>query len=84
MIGELVANGLPTKIQKACDIVRISGNEGIHNGEIRTDDSREIAEKLFTIVNLIVDHMITQEAAIDSLYRGIPEAKQQAIVKRDT
>jgi len=48
-----------------------------------TDDN-ELVNKLFKLVNLIVEEMITKPKEIDTLYGALPESAKQAIEKRDT
>ena len=80
-IGSLVRKGLDVKIQRALDIVRVIGNEAVHPGHIDLRDNLETANKLFTIVNLIADTLITQPNMVDSLFGIIPETKLAEITK---
>ncbi|HEX3043265.1 MAG TPA: DUF4145 domain-containing protein [Bacillota bacterium] len=82
-IGELVKKGLPCRIQQALDIVRVIGNNAVHPGQIDLDDDAETAEKLFGLVNLIADVMISQPKTIDKLYEKIPPGQKEAIENRD-
>lgn len=83
-IANLVNQGLSPKIQKALDVVRVIGNEAVHPGQIDLNDNPEMASKLFVLVNLIVDAMITQPKQINDLYRSLPESKRKAIDARDS
>lgn len=84
-IGDLVSKGLSPKIQKALDVVRFIGNEAVHPGQIDLNDSPEIAQALFKLVNVIADEMITKPKDIDSLYDElVPESHKNGINKRDT
>lgn len=82
-IGSLVQKGLPAKIQKALDVVRVVGNESVHPGQIDLNDDPTTTAKLFELVNIIADTMITQPKEIDKLFDGLPEGKKEAIQKRD-
>jgi hypothetical protein len=83
-IGNLVAKGLPVKMQKALDSVRVVGNNAVHPGVIDLKDDIEIARKLFAFVNIISDVMITQPNEIDKFYEEtVPENLKEAINKRD-
>jgi len=82
-IGELVQKGLPVKIKKALDVVRVIGNESVHPGQIDLNDNPGTAAKLFELVNIIADAMITQPKEIDKLFDGLPDGKKAAIEKRD-
>jgi hypothetical protein len=83
-IASLVKKGLPAQIQKALDIVRVVGNESVHPGQIDLNDNQEIANKLFDLINIIAQVMITQPKEISALYENIiPDDRKEAIEKRD-
>lgn len=82
-ISNLVKKGLDPRIQKALDIVRVIGNEAVHPGTMNIDDDFETVSKLFSLVNLITERMITHPKSIDELYSQLPEDKIAAIEKRD-
>jgi hypothetical protein len=82
-IATLVKNGLDVRIQKALDIVRVIGNEAVHPGQIDLRDDVATAEKLFALVNIIADAMISQPKHIEVMYAGLPENKRAAIERRD-
>lgn len=84
-IASLVKKGLRPSIQKALDIVRVTGNESVHPGVLDMKDNREVALKLFELVNLIADVMISEPKRVDELYENvIPEEKKKAIAGRDS
>lgn len=82
-IALLVKNGLDVRLQKALDIVRVTGNNAVHPGQMSLDDNPEIAGKLFTLVNLIVEEMITKPKELDTLYGALPPGAREGIKKRD-
>ncbi len=82
-IKKLVKKGLPTKIQKALDIVRVIGNNAVHPGEINLEDNKDVALKLFSLTNIIADTMITQPKEIEEIYDSLPDKEKEAIKKRD-
>lgn len=82
-IGALVNKGLDSRVQKALDIVRITGNNAVHPGVMESTDDKSTVEKLFKLVNLIVEEMITNPNEIDELYGELPEGARQGIEKRD-
>lgn len=82
-VGELVKKGLPVEIQQALDVVRVVGNNAVHPGEIRLDDSPEIASSLFELINYIVDRMISQPKKLSELYATLPAGALEGIKKRD-
>ena len=81
-IGNLVKQGLPIKIQQSLDIVRVIGNDAVHPGQIDTDDI-ETVSKLFELVNVIVEYMISLPGRIDGIYSTLPEEKIKGITDRD-
>lgn len=82
-ISNLVRKGLPSRVQKALDSVRIIGNNAVHPGEINVDDNIEIVNKLFGIINFIADQTITREKEINAFYANLPEKSREAVEKRD-
>lgn len=82
-IANLVKKGLPPTLRKALDTVRVIGNEAVHPGQIELNDSPEIAQSLFQIVNMIVEKMIAEPKELDALYRKLPPTKLEGIEKRD-
>ncbi len=88
-IDALVKQGLRPQVQQALDIVRVTGNNAVHPGELDIRDNFEAATTLFKFVNIVVEQMITQPREIQGLYDGLPEGSRQkdhgkAIEKRDT
>jgi hypothetical protein len=59
-IAALVKKGLDVRVQQALDVVRVIGNNAVHPGQIDMSDDRSTAEKLFGLVNLIAEIMISQ------------------------
>jgi hypothetical protein len=83
-IANLVKKGLPEKLQKALDLVRVVGNNAVHPGQLDITDDTATAGKLFVLINIICDILITQPKNIDDLYeKTIPDNLKQAIDKRD-
>jgi hypothetical protein len=82
-IAFLVKNGLPDKVQKALDIVRVIGNNAVHPGQIDIDDF-EIVSNLFHLINVIAETMISIPNKIDTLYTLLPQTAIDAINNRDS
>ncbi|MBI5324225.1 MAG: DUF4145 domain-containing protein [Ignavibacteriae bacterium] len=83
-IGNLVQKGLPVKLQKALDNVRVIGNNAVHPGQLDLTDDIDTANQLFVFVNLICDSLISQPKQIDEFYlEKIPVTAKEAIDKRD-
>lgn len=74
--------GLPVRIQRALDVLRVVGNEAVHPGTIDVDD-KEVAIDLFNWINDIVTMMITNEKLIDEHYHSLPPDKLKGIEKRN-
>ena len=81
-IGELVKRGLPMTVKQALDIVRVTGNDAVHPGVIDTDDSGVVG-RLFPLVNLIVDYMVSKPKEINKLHQELPEGARKQIAERD-
>lgn len=82
-IASLVSKGLNPLVQQALDIVRVIGNESVHPGEIDLNDNKEVAVKLFSLVNLICEQMISLPKQVQELYGSLPEGKRESIEKRN-
>jgi hypothetical protein len=81
-IRSLVAKGLPVQVQKTLSFCRVIGNNAVQPGEINRNDSPEIAQHLFKMINYIVEDRITRPKQIERLYRSLPEGAGEAIEKR--
>lgn len=81
-IAELVKKGLPQIVQQSLDIVRVTGNDAVHPGQIATDDS-EVVIQLFNLTNVIVEYMIALPKRVSGIYSNLPTDKVDAIKQRD-
>lgn len=81
-IGNLVKKGLDPRVQQSLDIVRITGNNAVHDGKIDFNDTTDV-QALFNLINVIAGVLITQPKQIQELYDGLPEGPKEAIEKRD-
>lgn len=84
-ISRLNAKGLPETVIKGLDIVRIHGNDGAHSNQMDMDeqDTPEIVNQLFWIVNYIVEKVITEPNEINRRFQQLPASKINAIENRD-
>lgn len=83
-IAALVKKGLNPMVQRALDTVRVIGNEAVHPGQVDLRDDTDTAAKLFKLVNIIAEQMISNPKHVDALfYEKVPESKREAIAKRD-
>lgn len=76
-IGELVELGLPSRLLKAFDTIRIFGNESVHPGTVNLNDTPEVALALFTLLNIAVRHCITEEKELEAIRALTPENKRR-------
>lgn len=81
-IGSLVKKGLPELVQQSLDIVRVTGNDAVHPGQIDTDDAG-VVQHLFDLVNIIVENRIAEPKKISGLYQSLPANKLKGIADRD-
>jgi hypothetical protein len=82
-IANLVKRGLNPVVQKSLDVVRVIGNESVHPGVIDLNDDKDTATRLFDLINIVAEQLITQPKHVNALYVKLPEAKRAAIEKRD-
>lgn len=82
-IAAFVKGGLDVRIQRSLDIVRVIGNEAVRPGQVDLRDDVATAEKLFALVNIIADAMISQPKHIEEMYAVLPDSKRAAIERRD-
>ena len=82
-IKSLVAKGLPIQVQQAFDFCRVVGNNAVHPGEINLNDTPEMGQHLFSMINFIVEDRITRPKQIAELYAQLPEPARAAVEKRD-
>jgi hypothetical protein len=81
-IGNLVKKGLPIIVQQSLDIVRVTGNDAVHPGQIDTDNPSTVGQ-LFDLVNIIIDYMIALPNKVSGIYNGLPADKVKGINDRD-
>lgn len=83
-IKSLVSKGLNPMIQKALDSVRVTGNNAVHPGTIDLKDDRDTAVKVFGLLNVIAEAMITQPKMIEQFYSdNLTVGDKAAIERRD-
>lgn len=82
-IGALVKRGLPKMMQQALDTVRVIGNEAVHPGTMSNEDHAGQVNSLFKLINLIVQHMITDPKEVEAMFAELPAAKRAGIEARD-
>jgi len=84
-IASLVKKGLSPIIQQALDVVRVVGNDAVHPGILDLRDDRDTASKLFRLINLISERMISHPKHVRNMYDTlVPESKKKQIEDRDS
>lgn len=81
-IANLVKKGLPPIVQQSLDILRVTGNDAVHPGQIDADDP-EVVANLFKLLNLVVEYMITLPNQVSGIYNTLPTDKLDGIKGRD-
>ena len=81
-IGNLVKKGLPEIVQQSLDIVRVTGNDAVHPGQIDTDNPETVAQ-LFELTNVIIEYMIALPKKVSGIYSSLPSQKIEGIKQRD-
>lgn len=82
-IKKLVAKGLPKLVQESLDIVRLTGNDAVHPGQIDSDDA-DVVLQLFNLTNVIVEYMIALPKKVSGIYGILPLNSIKNIEKRDS
>jgi hypothetical protein len=82
-IGELVDRGVPVEVQQALDVVRATGNDAVHPGQIDMKDNVETASALFGLINLIAERTLTEPRKVREMFDSLPESVRQQIERRD-
>lgn len=83
-IAYLVRQGLPPRIAQAMDVVRVTGNNAVHPGQMDDEDISGVSATLFTLVNIIVEDRITRPQMVDDIYASLPQSALAAIERRDS
>ncbi|MDZ5758715.1 DUF4145 domain-containing protein [Carnobacterium maltaromaticum] len=83
-IGNLVRDGLSSRVQKPLDALRVIGNNAVHPGKIEDVDNADSAKSILELLNFIVEELITKPKEIESIYASLPKGVLEAIEKRDS
>ena len=83
-IASLVRKGLNPLVQQSLDLVRVIGNDAVHPGAIDIRDDRDCAERLFDLVNIVAEQMISHPKSVKEMYEKLPASKINAIERRDS
>lgn len=83
-IRALSAEGaLSASIIKVLDTVRLTGNDAVHPGEMLDEDIDHVANRMFGLLNFIVNKAITEPKELEALYQMTPKTKRQFAEEAD-
>ncbi len=85
-IGNLKKKGLSESVIQSLDSLRITGNEGgAHEGQIdlSEEDNKHLVEKLFRLLNFIVEKTIAEPRNIEETFHSMPKGQKQFVKDRD-
>lgn len=82
-IKSLVKAGLPVDAQQALDVLRVTGNNAVHPGEMDLEGNPELVAASFELINFIVDQQIAQKKRIANMFAALPDGAKAAIARRD-
>ena len=83
-IASLVRKGLSPQIQQALDVLRVTGNNAVHPGQIDLTDNTELATDLFELINLIAESTISQPKKVQAMFDALPQPAKDAVRRRDS
>ena len=63
--------------------MRVIGNNAVHPGKIDLSDDRATAERLFRLLNLITENMISEPKHVAEFYDDLPEKELAVVERRD-
>lgn len=83
-IAYLIQEGLLSeRLSKMMDTVRVIGNWSIHPWVLDLKDTKQIALKLFSIFNYIIEELISRPKREEELFGMIPDPLKEWIEKRN-
>lgn len=84
MIGDMVkADQIGPQIQKACDLLRCSGNNAVHPRELSPDDNRASVTSLFNLLNMVVNKLVSEKTLVDEMYDRLEPTLLDQVDRRD-
>jgi len=82
-IDSLVEKGLPVEVRQVLAACGIAGDNATRLGEIEVSDTAEIAYRLFSVINFVVEDRISRPTSLQSLFAQLPTALIKAEEKHD-
>ncbi|MEY8216366.1 MAG: hypothetical protein RPR97_18010 [Colwellia sp.] len=74
---------LSASIIRVLDTVRLTGNDAVHPDEMLDEDIDHVANRMFGLLNFIVNKAITEPKELEALYQMTPETKRQFAEEAD-
>jgi hypothetical protein len=83
-IGALVRKGLKPELEQGLEVVRVIGTQAVSPGRLDLRDDQQIGLALFTLLNLLVEELISVPANMKRLQDLLPEEMRTSIGKNGT
>lgn len=80
-VNKLITSNIPEPLIKALSILRVTGNNIMHTGEIEIFENNMDVLYLFDLFNMIVEGLITNQKKLNESYNKIPESIRKQIEK---
>ncbi|GLO24370.1 DUF4145 domain-containing protein [Pseudomonas putida] len=74
---------IPTSTVQVADTIRLAGNAAVHPGLMVDDDIDHIANKMFLLLNILIDKSIAEPRLMRELYEMTPEGARKAAEEKD-
>lgn len=81
-IDVLIKRGAPKEIIKATTLLRHSGNEMLHAGEVSIIESRDQVLFLFELFNMIAEDLIERPKRLNEAYNRMPESIRKDVERK--
>lgn len=82
-IDDLRVKGLKQHIVNAFDVVRVTGNNAVHPGQMALREDVDTVLGMFKMVNLIANDTITDQKEVQMLMGLLPQKNKDQIDKRN-
>jgi hypothetical protein len=74
---------IPTQTIEIADTIRLVGNAAVHPGIMLDEDIDYVAEKMFKLINVLIEKSIAEPKLMKELYEKTPEDLRKAAEKSD-
>jgi hypothetical protein len=74
---------IPTQTIEIADTIRLVGNAAVHPGIMLDEDIDYVAEKMFKLINVLIEKSIAEPKLLKELYEKTPEELRKAAEKSD-